>query len=329
MKEYIFQINNNPAGNDIVVANAPTGLVVKNILAIINKTTGKPVHSPIAEVIDAVTYSGTTMTITLDSNAPSIEGNLLIKVYTDDDGYAKEATLGASQDTSVSTTIFGWLKSIRDFLVGIVTTNPYAKDSTVAKEEQATLNKVAIMGGKAADVEAAVLPVFINDAGTGKYGYACLVGDMDYVPSYLDQDWVELNGSVGIGTVFKVTRDNSEDEEYGIRVAPKTVNEAELSINFESSLSGVTEWIEFEKDKCYIVTGIYHVKCEEYGFDDIEYDIYTYAEYEQGRSVKEVYSVLEALTGGGIEIMTDAEYAAFKSHMETEIANILTPIIEE
>lgn len=85
MKEFIFQISNNPAGNDIVVANAPTGLVVKNILAIINKTTGKPVHSPIAQVIDAVTYSGTTMTITLDSNAPSIEGNLLIKAYTDED----------------------------------------------------------------------------------------------------------------------------------------------------------------------------------------------------------------------------------------------------
>lgn len=86
MKEYIFQIDNVSAGNDIVVANAPTGLVAKNILAIINKTTGKPVHSPIAEVVDAVTYSGTTMTITLDSNAPSIEGDLLIKTYQDEEG---------------------------------------------------------------------------------------------------------------------------------------------------------------------------------------------------------------------------------------------------
>lgn len=33
--------------------------------------------------------------------------------------------------------------------------------------------------------------------------------------------------------------------------------------------------------------------------------------------------------GGGLEPATDAEYAAFKSHMETEIANILTPITEE
>lgn len=85
MKEYIFQLDNVAADNDIVVANAPAGLTVKNILAIINKTTGNPVHSPIALVVDSVTYNGTTMTITLDSNAPSIEGDLLIKAYSDED----------------------------------------------------------------------------------------------------------------------------------------------------------------------------------------------------------------------------------------------------
>lgn len=42
-------------------------------------------------------------------------------------------------------------------------------------------------------------------------------------------------------------------------------------------------------------------------------------------------AVLEALTDGGgeLEPATDAEYAAFKSHMATEIDNILTPITEE
>ena len=44
---------------------------------------------------------------------------------------AKEATLGSSPEPAVSPTIFGWLKSIRDFLVGIVTTNPYAKEAQV------------------------------------------------------------------------------------------------------------------------------------------------------------------------------------------------------
>lgn len=33
--------------------------------------------------------------------------------------------------------------------------------------------------------------------------------------------------------------------------------------------------------------------------------------------------------GGELEPATDAEYAAFKTHMQTEIANILTPITEE
>lgn len=33
--------------------------------------------------------------------------------------------------------------------------------------------------------------------------------------------------------------------------------------------------------------------------------------------------------GGDLEPATDAEYAAFKTHMQTEIANILTPITEE
>lgn len=45
--------------------------------------------------------------------------------------YAKEATLGATHDSNVSSTVFGWLKSIRDFLIGIVTTHPYAKEATV------------------------------------------------------------------------------------------------------------------------------------------------------------------------------------------------------
>ena len=42
-------------------------------------------------------------------------------------------------------------------------------------------------------------------------------------------------------------------------------------------------------------------------------------------------AVLEALTSGGgeLEPATDAEYAVFKSHMATEIDNILTPITEE
>ena len=86
MTEYIFQIDNVTAGDTITISNAPTGLAVKNFLAIINKTTGKPVHSPIAECISSVSYSGTTLTLTLSSGHPTIAGNLLIKAYADTAG---------------------------------------------------------------------------------------------------------------------------------------------------------------------------------------------------------------------------------------------------
>ena len=88
MKEYIFQIDNVQEGNMIQVFNAPTGLEVKNILAIINKTTGKPVHSPIANAIASVSYGQVTtdrMFIALKPGHPAIAGNLLIKAYTNED----------------------------------------------------------------------------------------------------------------------------------------------------------------------------------------------------------------------------------------------------
>lgn len=66
-----------------------------------------------------------------EENATANKEEIIAAMPTIPTDYAKEATLGSSPDTSVSTTIFGWLKSIRDYLVGIVTTNPYAKQSTL------------------------------------------------------------------------------------------------------------------------------------------------------------------------------------------------------
>lgn len=298
MKEYIFQLDNVAAGNDIVVANAPAGLTVKNILAIINKTTGNPVHSPIAEVIDAVTYSGTAMTITLDSNAPSVEGNLLIKAYTDEEEREK------------------------------------------------------IMGGKMVTYEEDYLPA--AQYGTDNTDYRpVLIGDMDYTIS--EDDAFGLANGVAVGTVFRVMEDNSGDE-HDMMSVPKTVDETTLTVasyDNEPTIEGVTEWLNFEKDKCYIVTGVYEVA-------DGEGDtwiVYTFEEYEPGRSGKEVYDkvdeVKEAIAQidfsaiakqgnntnvsltkldaklGAYVAADNTEYAAFKSHMQTEIANILTPITEE
>lgn len=57
------------------------------------------------------------------------------------DAWSTKAQVGDPSDADTATTVFGRLKKIIDFLTGIVTTNPYAKDSTVAKD--ATVAKEA------------------------------------------------------------------------------------------------------------------------------------------------------------------------------------------
>ena len=84
MKEYIFQPTIAQDAGVITIADAPTGLTKKNILAIINKTTKGIVHSPLVDGVASLAYSGTTLTINLNAGHESIAGNLLIKAYSDD-----------------------------------------------------------------------------------------------------------------------------------------------------------------------------------------------------------------------------------------------------
>ena len=84
MKEYIFQPTIAQDANVITIADAPTGLTKKNILAIINKTTKGIVHSPLVDGVATVSYAGTELAIILNAGNESIAGNLLIKAYTDD-----------------------------------------------------------------------------------------------------------------------------------------------------------------------------------------------------------------------------------------------------
>lgn len=85
MKEYIFQPTIAQDGNAIVIADAQTGLIKNNILAIINKSTKGIIHSPLVDGIANLAYSGTTLIINLNAGHPSIEGNLLIKAYSDEE----------------------------------------------------------------------------------------------------------------------------------------------------------------------------------------------------------------------------------------------------
>lgn len=84
MKEYIFQPTIAQDAGVITIADAPTGLTKKNILAIINKTTKGIVHSPLVDGVATVSYAGTELAIILNAGHESIQGNLLIKAYTDD-----------------------------------------------------------------------------------------------------------------------------------------------------------------------------------------------------------------------------------------------------
>ena len=87
MKEYIFQPTIAQDAGVITIADAPTGLTKKNILAIINKTTKGIVHSPLVDGVATVNYAGTELAIILNAGHDSIAGNLLIKCYKDgDDG---------------------------------------------------------------------------------------------------------------------------------------------------------------------------------------------------------------------------------------------------
>ena len=84
MKEYIFQPTIAQDAGVITISDAPTGLTKKNILAIINKTTKGIVHSPLVDGVATVSYAGTELAIILNAGHESIQGNLLIKAYTDD-----------------------------------------------------------------------------------------------------------------------------------------------------------------------------------------------------------------------------------------------------
>lgn len=84
MKEYIFQPTIAQDAGVITIADAPTGLTKKNILAIINKTTKGIVHSPLVNGVATVNYAGNELAIILHDGHESIAGDLLIKAYTDD-----------------------------------------------------------------------------------------------------------------------------------------------------------------------------------------------------------------------------------------------------
>ena len=132
MKEYIFNIDNQQAGT-IVIPNAPTGLTKQNILAILNESTKKVLHSPFALNVYGMTYGGTNLIITMSENAPSAVGSLLVKLYTDVDiateetANATKTAVGIAPVGSERTTVFQYLSAILEALSHISPEDPYSQ----------------------------------------------------------------------------------------------------------------------------------------------------------------------------------------------------------
>lgn len=52
------------------------------------------------------------------------------------DAWATKDQIGSASDSSSATTVFGKIKAVIDYLVGIVTTAPYAKEATVSAAKE-------------------------------------------------------------------------------------------------------------------------------------------------------------------------------------------------
>lgn len=85
MKEYLFPIVQETAGRTIVIDDVPETMTVDNILAIINKTQGKPVIGPLnmGDITD-FDFDDGTITITISNNLPALAvgDKLLVKCFT-------------------------------------------------------------------------------------------------------------------------------------------------------------------------------------------------------------------------------------------------------
>lgn len=93
-------------------------------------------------------------------------------------------------------------------------------------------------------------------------------------------------------------------------------------------LSGITEWLSVESGKVYICTAVEPISYTT-GAETINGVLYLYDLYaEEAVSNRKLLSEYQKSAGSMIPA-TSAEYAAFKTHMQSEIASILTPIEEE
>lgn len=160
-------------------------------------------------------------------------------------------------------------------------------------------------------------------------GFTAILDDGDFIIEDGIGPGSEHADEYKIGNIIKPT---IQDESAGDLAVAKTVTETATDLRFNDEyhiVSGITEYIHWKANHYYRVTGIHEVY-DSYGIEVVMH-IFTYEEIEP----EDITGLLKqatdkiAATAGNLVIATDAEYASFKSHMQTQIANILTPITEE
>ena len=195
-------------------------------------------------------------------------------------------------------------------------------ESTTTINAHTSSEREKIMGGKMVTYEEDYLPA--AQCGTDNSDFRpVVIGDADYTLN--DEYAFAIANGLSVGDVIRVLADNSGDGHEPMAV-PKTINEAALAIvayGSEPTIDGVTEWLNFEKDKCYIVTGVYEVA-------DGEGDtwlVYTFEEYEPGRSGKEIYDKVDEVKEAveNINVESADLVAAFFNITEATVYTALTP----
>lgn len=153
-------------------------------------------------------------------------------------------------------------------------------------------------------------------------GFCGILDDGDFIVEDGIAPGSQHSEEYKVGDIIKPT---VYDETAGDLAVAKTVSSTATDLKYDESenkISGVISYILWKAGHYYRVTGIHDVY-NQLG-TEVVMQIFTYEELEPA-SLTEMAKQLAANAGKAIQA-TSAEYAAFKTHMQSRIATILTPI---
>ena len=152
-------------------------------------------------------------------------------------------------------------------------------------------------------------------------GFCGILDDGDFIVADGIDPGSEHSNEYKVGDIIKPTE---YDGSSGELTVAKTVSSTPTDLKYdelENKIYGVTEFILWEADHYYRVTGIHDVY-DQLG-TEVVLQIFTYEELKPAN----ITELVKQAAGKAIKATTQ-EYAAFKTYMQGKIANILTPISE-